>query len=126
MSPALLLTLLLSSLLAMPPVRRLQQASWTPGALLTAWVVYVALMVMGVDGAASKYLLPVLVVLYVLPYAAGQARLERAGRLLGAARRPARARPVVNVTPPGQPTVGVPPSEPSPNRHRRKPPVEYR
>ncbi len=126
MSPALLLTLLLSSLLATLPVRRLHQAGWTSGALFTAWAVYVALIVMGVDvGAGSRYLLPVLVVLYALPYAAGQARLERAGRLLGA-RRPAPARPVINVTPSSGPGAGEPPAEPAPKRHGRKPPVEYR
>lgn len=124
MSPALLLTILLAALLATVPVRRLHQAGWTSGALLTSWFVYVALIVAGVDvGAGARYLLPVLVVLFVLPYAAGQARLEKVGRLLGARPRSV-ARPVINVTPPDAGEPG--PAEPAPRRRGRKPPVEYR
>ncbi len=125
MSPALILTFILSALLATLPVRRLHQAGWTTGALFTAWFVYVALILMGLDvGAGSKYLLPVLVVLFVLPYAAGPARLQKVGRLLGA-RRPAPAAPVINVTPGGA-TPGESAAEPAPKRRGRKPPVEYR
>lgn len=124
MSPALLLTLLLSSLLAMLPVRRLYQAGWTSGALATAWFVYVIGVVMGLEfGVGSKYLLPILVVLFVLPYVAGQARLVRIGRLFGA--RQVAARPVINVTPSsGTPVPG--PDGSSGKRRGRKPPVEYR
>jgi hypothetical protein len=126
MTPALLLTFILSALLATLPVRRLHQAGWASGALLTAWVVYVTLIVMGLDvGAGSRYLLPVLAVLFVLPYAAGQARLEKMGRLLGARRR-TTARPVINVTPPAAPRVGETTPEPAQKRRGRKPPVEYR
>ncbi len=126
MSPALILTLLLSSLLATLPVRRLHQAGLTSGSLMTAWIVYVALIVMGVGlEAAARYVLPVLVVLVALPYAAGQARLERVGRLFGAS-RPDPARPVINVTPPGAPMADGSPVDPAAKRHGRKPPVEYR
>jgi hypothetical protein len=125
MSPALILTFLLAALLAMLPVQRLHRASWTSGALLTAWIVYVGLILTGVDvGAGSKYVLPVLAVLFVLPYVVGQARLEAMGRLLGA-RRHAPARPVINVTPPGEPSSQQP-AEAPPKRHGRKPPIEYR
>jgi uncharacterized membrane protein YfcA len=125
MSPTLLLTLLLSSLLAIMPVRRLHQAGWSSGALTTAWVVYVGLLLAAVDsGAGLRYLLPVLVVLFVLPYLAGKSRLEKVGRLLGA-RRAAPARPVINVTPPDG--AAAPQDEaPPPKRRGRKPPVEYR
>lgn len=126
MSPALILAFLLSALLATLPVRRLFQAGWTSGALMTAWIVYVVLLLMSVDvGAGSRYLLPVLAVLFILPYMAGQARLEKVGRLLGARRR-APSRPVINVTPPGGPDAAGPESEPGAKRHGRKPPVEYR
>jgi len=122
MSPALLLTFLLAALLAMLPVRRMHQAGWTSSALLTSWVTYIALILVGIDsGAGARYLLPVLVVLFVLPYAIGPARLEKIGRLFGA--RPAPARRVINVTPPG---VVEPAPEPPPRRRGRKPPVEYR
>lgn len=125
MSPALLLTLILSALLATLPVRQLHRAGWTSGALLTAWIVYAGLIVMGLDvGAGSKYLLPVLAVLYALPYVAGQARLEKVGRLFGARRAPER--PVINVTPPSGPAMVEPKAEPAPKRHKRKPPIEYR
>ena len=126
MSPALILILLLSSLLATLPVRKLNQAHWSSGALFTAWFIYVALMVMGLDaGVGAKYLLPVLLVLFALPYLAGQARLEKVGRLFGA-RRAAAARPVINVTPSGGPSPAAPAPEPAPKRRGRKPPVEFR
>ena len=125
MNPALLLMVILSALLATLPVRKLNQAHWTSGALFTAWFIYVALMVMGLDaGVGAKYLLPVLLVLFALPYLAGQARLEKVGRLLGA-RRAATARPVINVTP-GAPAAAAPTAEPAPKRRGRKPPVEFR
>ena len=125
MTPALLLIVILSALFATLPVRKLHQAGWTSGALFSAWFIYVALMVLGLDvGAGAKYLLPVLIVLFALPYVAGQARLEKVGRLFRG-RRPAAARPVINVTPPG-PGVATPPAEPAEKRRGRKPPVEYR
>lgn len=126
MSPALILAILLSALLAMLPVRKLNQAKWTSGALFSAWFIYVALMLMGLDaGVGARYLLPVLIVLFALPYVAGQARLEKVGRLFGA-RRPVEARPVINVTPSDGPSVAAPPTEAAPKRRGRKPPVEYR
>jgi hypothetical protein len=122
MTPALLLTLILSALLATLPVRRLHQAGWTSGALLAAWVIYVVGVMLGLDvGVGSRFLIPVLVVLFVLPYVVGQARLAAVGRLLGA-RRPAPARPVINVTPTGP----ADPHPATPKRRGRKPPVEYR
>lgn len=125
MSPALLLTFILASLLAMLPVRRLHQAGWTTGALVSAWVVYLVLVVAGLEfGAGSRYVLPVLVVMFVAPYAVGQARLERVARLLGA--RPAPARPVINVTPPDAPGLADPDPDAPPRRRGRKPPTEFR
>jgi hypothetical protein len=129
MNPALILIVILAALLATLPVRKLHQADWTSGALFTAWFIYVALMVTGLDvGAGAKYLLPVLIVLFALPYVVGQARLAKVGRLFGG-RRTAAARPVINVTPPGGPGVAAPvdePVEPAEKRRGRKPPVEYR
>jgi len=126
MTPALLLIVILSALFATLPVRKLHQAGWTSGALFSAWFIYVALMVLGLDvGAGAKYLLPVLIVLFALPYVVGQARLEKVGRLFGARRR-AAARPVINVTPPAGPSVAEPKAEPVEKRRGRKPPIEYR
>lgn len=120
MTPALLLAVLAASLISTLPVRRLYQAGWTSGALLTAWLVYLFGILSGLEmGFGSRYVVPVLIVLFVLPYAAGQARLERAGRLFGARR--AVERPVIDVTPPGSGEA----VQPAKRRHR-KPPVEYR
>jgi hypothetical protein len=125
MSPALLLTLILAALLATLPVRRLHQAGWPTGALVSSWVVYLILAIAGLEfGAGSRYVLPVLVVLFAAPFAAGQARLEKAARLLGA--RPTPDRPVINVTPPDAPGLAGPDPDPAPRRRGRKPPTEYR
>jgi hypothetical protein len=126
MSPALLVSLLLSALLATLPVRRLHEAGWTSGAKLTAWLVYAGGVVLSLEaGLGARYLVPVLVVLYVLPFVAGRSRLEKAGRLLGAA-RPAAPRPVINVTPPDAAEQAQPDTPPPAKRRGRKPPVEYR
>lgn len=125
MSPALILTLILASLLAMLPIRRLQQANWSRGALLTAWATYLVLILVGLEaGGLARYILPVLVVLFVAPYAAGQARLEKVGRLLGAHQEPVR--PVINVTPPTSPGLADPTPPPAPKPRGRKPPTEFR
>jgi hypothetical protein len=125
MSPALILMFIAAALLATVPVRRLHEAGWTTGALGTAWVIYTGGVIMGVDmGMGSKVLLPVLVVLFVLPFVAGQARLEKIGRLLGATKAAQAARPVINVTPGG--SASAPAPEPAEKRRGRKPPVEYR
>ncbi len=125
MSPALLLALLVASLLSTLPVRRLHEAHWTSGALFTAWVIYLVGILSGLEvGIGSRYLIPVMVVLFVLPYVAGQSRLEKVGRLFGAS-RPAPVRPVIDVTPPGQTTVDAA-AEPVRKRRGRKPPVEIR
>ena len=126
MSPALLLALLVASLLSTLPVRRLHQAGWTSGALFTAWLVYLMGILSGLEvGVGSRYLLPLLVVLFVLPYVAGQSRLEKVGRLFGASRS-APARPVINVTPPSGQTIVDAQAEPVRKRRGRKPPVEIR
>ena len=126
MTPALLLTLLLSCLLATLPVRRLNQAGWSSGALFTAWIVYVVGILLGLDvGVGSKYLLPVLAILFVLPFMVSQSRLERVGRLFGSRRAVARPE-VINVTPPGDAAVAEPTKDAVPRRRGRKPPVEYR
>jgi hypothetical protein len=127
MTPALMLTFIAAALLATIPVRRLQQAGWTTGALGTAWVIYVAGVVMGIDmGLGSKVLLPVLVVLFVAPFVAGQRRLEAIGRILGAVKPAEAVRPVINVTPASPGVDAAPPPAPAQKRRGRKPPVEYR
>ncbi len=126
MTPTLILALLVAALVAMLPVRQLHRAGWSSGALATSWVGYVAMLLVSIDaGPAVRYVLPLLIVLYVLPYVAGTARLAKAGRLLGA-RRAAPTRHVINVTPPAGSGTVEPPVEPAPKRRGRKPPIEYR
>lgn len=130
MPPALILALLVAAMLAMLPVRRLHQAHWTAGALLGAWLVYVAGFLLGLEmGLGSRLLLPVLVVLFVLPFISGQPRLERVGRMLGGRTAPAQPDPgprVIDVTPPGDRVAAGPPTPEPARRRGRKPPVEYR
>jgi hypothetical protein len=123
MSPALLLTVILASLLAMLPVRRLHEAGWSSGALLTSWLVYLALAVAGLEfGAGSRFILPVLVVAFVAPFVAGP---ERLARLVG--RRLVAPRPVIDVTPKPAPGLADPDAAArKPGRGRKRPPEEYR
>jgi hypothetical protein len=102
MSVGLALVLLAAMLLALLPVWRLAQAGWRPGVLFAAWVAYAAALaiVIRVPGPA-RFLVPILVLAYVVPFVAGP---ERLGRVLG--RRVPPPRPVVDVTP--RPGPGLP------------------
>ncbi len=94
--------LLLVMLAALIPVRRLSVAGWSAGALFTAWVVYAVGLFVGLRlPGLARFVLPVMIIAFVLPFVAGP---ERLARLLG--RR--RARPVINVTPPPAPGLGEP------------------
>ena len=106
MSPALIIVLLLAGLLALVPVWRLQTARWPRQWLFASWVVY-ALMILAAMrfGAASRFLIPVLVVLYLAPFVAGPERLARLVRS-----RPEPPRPIIDVTP--APPAGLPGPEP--------------
>ena len=123
MSPAFLLTVILASLLAMLPVRRLHEAGWSSGALLTSWLVYLSLVILGLElGAGSRVILPVVVVAFVAPFVAGP---ERLARLVG--RRRVAPRPVIDVTPKPAPGLPDPDAAPAkPGRGRRRPPEEFR
>lgn len=92
MSPALLLAVLLAALLALLPVWRLRVAGWPTRWLVAAWLVLTLGMLVALRlPAVGRFLLPILVVLFLAPFVAGP---ERVTRVL-------RARPgvVVNVTP---------------------------
>jgi hypothetical protein len=102
MSPALLAMLLLVMLAALVPVRRLSVAGWSGGALFTAWVVYAVGLFVGLRlPGLARFVLPVMLVAFVLPFVAGP---ERLARLLGGR----RTRPVINVTPPPAPGLAEP------------------
>jgi hypothetical protein len=101
MPPALVAMLLLVMLAALIPVRRLSVAGWSAGALFTAWVLYSLGLFVGLRvPGLSRFVLPVLIVAYVLPFVAGPERLTR----LFGRRRPS----VINVTPPPAPGLAAP------------------
>ena len=111
MTPGLILTFLVAGLLALLPVWRLRVAGWSPGALLTAWLVYGVGILLAVRFAAGfRFLLPILVLAYLAPFVAGP---ERLSRVLGA-RRP-KPRVVIDVTPSPKPALPPPPKDVTPD-----------
>ena len=95
MSPVLLLVLLAAALVALIPVWRLRVAGWPIRWLAVAWVGYAAAIVFAIRApAASRFMVPMLVLSFVAPFVAGPERLTRVLRGRGA-----DARPVINVTP---------------------------
>ena len=117
MSPVLIAMLLLVMLAALIPVRRLSAAGWSAGSLFGAWLFYSIGLFAGLRfPGLARYVLPVLIIAFVLPYVA---RPERLKPLFGK-RRP----PVINVTPPpapglGEPMAPPPPPPPPPAPHGR-------
>src|SRR5918994_7949315 len=107
MSPLLLLIVIIAGLIAMIPVWRLRLAGWPRRWLVVAWLVYaVGIFAALRPPAASRFMLPILVLAYVAPFVAGPERLTRV--LRGRSTPP---RPIVNVTP--HPPTSLPPGEPS-------------
>lgn len=105
MPAAVILVLLLAGLLALVPVWRLRTAGWPPAWLFAAWLTYAVLILAVMRFAAvTRFLLPILVVLYIAPYVIGP---ERLGRLVP--RRQEPERPVIDVTP--KPPEGLPEPE---------------
>jgi hypothetical protein len=110
MSPLLVLIVIVAGLIALIPVWRLRVAGWPPRWLLAAWVVYAVAIFAAVRApAATRFLLPILVLAFVAPFVAGPERLTRVLRGRG------EPRPVINVTPrPPTSLPGPEPSEPAP------------
>jgi hypothetical protein len=103
MSPLLLLILVVAGLIALIPVWRLRAAGWPRRWLVVAWLLYAVGIFAAVRApAATRFLLPILVLAYVAPFVAGPERLTRVLR-----GRPASPRPIVNVTP--HPPTSLPP-----------------
>jgi hypothetical protein len=101
MPPLLLVVLLVAALIALIPVWRLHAAGWPARWLALAWFGYAAVLAFAVRApAASRFLVPMLVVAFVAPFVAGPERLARVLR----GRRDA-GRPVINVTP--RPPAGL-------------------
>ena len=96
MSPTVLLALLVAGLLALIPVWRLRAADWPDGWLQASWLVLAgAITAILLAPPAGRLLAPVVLVLFVLPFALGTDRLRRL------ARRPVRppSGVVIDVTP---------------------------
>ncbi len=105
MSAAVILVFLLAGLLALVPVWRLRGAGWPPAWLFASWVTYGVLILFVMRFAAlTKFVLPILIVVYVAPFVVGP---ERLARLLGGT-RPEEPRPVIDVTP--APPPAIPPA----------------
>ena len=95
MSPLLLALLLVAALIALIPVWRLRAAAWPVRWLVVAWLAYAAAIVFAIRApAASRFMVPMLVLAFVAPFVAGPERLARVLRGRGA-----QPRPVINVTP---------------------------
>jgi hypothetical protein len=105
MSPLLLVIVVVAALIAMIPVWRLRVAGWPRRWLVVAWLLYAVGIFVAVRApAASRFLLPILVLAYVAPFVAGPERLTRV--LRGRGEPP---RPIVNVTP--HPPTSLPPGD---------------
>ena len=105
MSPLLLLIVVVAGLIAMIPVWRLRLAGWPRRWLVVAWLVYAVGIFAAVRApAATRFLLPILVLAYVAPFVAGPERLTRVLRGRGTP-----PRPIVNVTP--HPPTSLPPGD---------------
>jgi hypothetical protein len=102
MPEVVLIVFLLAGLLALVPVWRLRAAGWPPAWLFASWVTYAVVILLVMRFAAlTKYLLPILIVLYVAPFVAGP---ERLARVLGGRRRQ-EPRRVIDVTPKPPPSL---------------------
>ena len=107
MSPLLLLIVIVAGLIAMLPVWRLRRAGWPRRWLFVAWLLYAVGIFAAVRApAASRFLIPILVLAFVAPFVAGPERLSRV--LRGRSEPP---RPIVNVTP--HPPTRLPPGDPT-------------
>ena len=100
-----MLIVLVAALIAMIPVWRLRGAGWPRRWLFVAWVLYAVGIFAAVRApAASRFMLPILVLAFVAPFVAGPERLTRVLRGRGEPRRP-----IINVTP--HPPTSLPPTD---------------
>jgi hypothetical protein len=72
LSPEFLVVALLVSLVALAPVRKLQQLGWPTSWLRTYWIVLVVCgLILGEVPSSARLLLPALLIAGILPYVAG-------------------------------------------------------
>ncbi len=83
LSPGFLFVAILVALIALVPVRRLQQLGWPVSWLRTYWIgLVVGGLILGEVPSTAKLLVPALLVAAILPYVAG-GLLGRAARRRG-------------------------------------------
>ncbi|HEY2887153.1 MAG TPA: hypothetical protein VGM28_01960 [Candidatus Limnocylindrales bacterium] len=104
MAPALLLSLLVASLVALLPVWRLHVAGWPTRWLATAWVLYSIGILVAIRFPVVRLVIPIVVVAFIAPFIAGP---ERVTRLLQG--RPTAPAVVIDVTPRGAKGRAEPP-----------------
>lgn len=116
MTPTAILIGGLAALLALIPTRRLFLAGWSRNGLLAYWLtITLTAMVVSVMPAPARFLVPFLIIAYLMPFVTLRTGLDRVRERLGLppASRPTgaaggdsrsgeRARPVKNVTPPDE------------------------
>ena len=84
------------------PLWRLRAAGWPRRWLVVAWALYAGAILFALRApAATRFLLPILVLAFIAPFVAGPERPARAAR--GQAPAP---RPIIDVTP--RPPAGLP------------------
>jgi uncharacterized membrane protein YfcA len=80
-SPTLLIALLVAGLLALIPLRRLRAADWPDRWLQAAWVVLFGLTAgVVLVPLGGRFLAPILLVVFALPFWLGEDRLRRLAR----------------------------------------------
>jgi hypothetical protein len=101
--PFLLAAALIVGLLALAPIRRLAVAGWSRGFLATYFTsLWLLGLFLAVAPGRARLVLPLIVVLYVVPFINWRGGVER---LVG--RRPREVRPPMkNVTPPPRDEAG--------------------
>jgi hypothetical protein len=83
LSPEFLVVVLLVSLVALVPVRRLQLLGWPASWLRTYWIVLIVCgLILGEVPSSARLLVPALLIAGILPYVAG-GLLSRAARRRG-------------------------------------------
>ncbi len=124
LSLTLLVLLGAIGLLALIPTRRLYLAGWSPRALALYYLGLVTLaLVVAELRAPARFLIPILVVVYIAPFVTARAGLARLFGRSGRASSPIVSRPATRSLPPPTGTVETPPpAEHAPGTGRARPP----
>ncbi len=101
------------ALLALIPTRRLYLAGWSPRALALYYVGLVALALIVAElRAPARFLIPILVVVYIAPFVTARAGLARLFGRSGRGATPVVSRPATRSLPPPPEVVETPARDP--------------